>query len=113
MDANVKKLWLNNLRSGEFEQGIYAMCKKDGDKVQYDPLGVLIETVLGDKVWSYTKDNFDAFVPTGFGSSQFPNKKFLQQVRLDEETANMLCELNDVQGRRFEDIANFIEENVF
>lgn len=45
MNKRIKKLWIEALRSGEYRQAQYALCKADGEEKSYCCLGVLEDVV--------------------------------------------------------------------
>lgn len=117
VNAKVKQQWLDKLRSGDFEQGYLVMCKhngyvgKDNYIVWYDPMGVLIEIVLGEDTWVDSGDDYDTLEPKGQIGSYFPSDKFLKKVGLDKNKAEIVCGFND-DGACFFEIADFIEKNI-
>lgn len=112
MDAQIKKRWVKALKSGEYAQGLHFMCKSDEYGAEYCPLGVLIEVVYGENIWVRSEKDNSLLQPKG-QYTDFPSNKFLKTLRLDEEAATLISELNDIKGIPFPKIAEFIEENVF
>lgn len=106
MDQNVKKLWVDALRSGEYKQGMYALRKGN----DFCCLGVLCD--ISDKF---------KWVQAGINSTYF--KYGNEMSSLPEEVANWasLCRFSGLitsltqrndNSVPFVDIANYIEENL-
>jgi len=97
MNKRIKKLWVEALRSGEYEQGLYKM-KSHG---KYCCLGVLQEVALKDGV---------KFEPERGPTCQLPSEVFdWADMALDDEED--FSELND-SGATFEQIALCIENGL-
>lgn len=102
--------WLENLRSGEFQQGT-AKLNNNG---KYCCLGVLCETA-GLEFKQYPEDKLENWYTKGGqavwynGASLPENKELLNEVGLSFELCNLLSLLND-QGLPFESIANLVED---
>jgi hypothetical protein len=92
MKKEIKKRWVDALRSGEFRQG-RRYLKRDG---KYCCLGVLCE------IQNSAEDK----------DSQFPSGIFLNSVGIRVSFAKTLAEMND-RGMSFGDIATKIENTKF
>lgn len=114
---NIITPWLKALRSGEYKQGRSMLCTSDGG---YCCLGVLATAVLhvenlGDSKYLYTDDfpselRFEGMETLEGGLSEFRGGK--------RHLAGTLSRMNDgdntsfIEPRTFDEIADWIEENV-
>lgn len=107
MNPEVKQKWIDALRSGEYQQDRCSLKTLKG----FCCLGVLTDLYLKEKNkdWVYTTQK--GYVFGGFEGSlsnevinwcDFPN--------LNKES--ILIEMNDYLGRNFQQIADYIEENL-
>ena len=102
MKEDVKKAWLEALRSGRYTQTKQFLRNDDA----FCCMGVLCD-VLDPKVWS---DNYwceRGSVPMGTRL----NYKTLEHHGISEDTQDLLMAMND-EGYSFEEIADVIEEKV-
>ena len=116
MDPGLKQRWIEALRSGDFKQGRRALRTRD-DK--YCCLGVLCEVhphVQGRLdydssryMYYYQRTDSDVFLPASL-------EEELGLERLVEgdclSASNRLTELNDGAELTFDQIADWIEENL-
>lgn len=91
MDAELKRKWIEALRSGKYEQGRYEFKNKDG---RFCCLGVLCR-VADEPISGWAGGNW-RFVNKATGS---PN------------TSDLLARMND-GGKTFPEIADWIEKNI-
>ena len=110
MDKKIKTLWLTALRSGEYKQG-EGQLRCCGNT--YCCLGVLCDVSEHDKDdgdgWAQVKGSDD----WAFGSSDATlSKAHLDAVGLSSGEEAQLVEMNDEHGQTFEEIADWIEENL-
>lgn len=118
MDLEVKKKWINALRSGDYEQGRNRLCSDEG----FCCLGVLCD-ISGLGKWESAGDGAKAYVTPYDDYRQlyslpasvrnwagFETILMFPEVFVDGER-RMLSTLND-EGRTFEQIAQLIEENL-
>lgn len=118
MNAEVKKKWVDALRSGEYRQGEGFLLKGDN----YCCLGVLCDLYhkeTGEGEWIHQGDNYSRiFSVQGISSNielPFPVSQWAELpgknpvVELDDTKA--LSDLND-SGMGFHFIANVIEEQL-
>lgn len=112
MKKDLKKRWVEALRSGDYEQGDGALCRIYGDNALYCCLGVLVELVRGEDVWEKIP-NQRWLIPraASIGDTAFPSSTFLDSVGLKTEFADEVAHKNDF-GHSFEEIADWIEENI-
>lgn len=121
MNPEVKKAWIQALRSGNYEQGeLYIRYREDDDRLTYCCLGVLCD--LGErKNERWTKQNDGgAFsyrglhgraTRNGYEACGFPPDDVLEAAGLDDSNAKYLAKMND-GGFSFETIAAYIEEKL-
>jgi hypothetical protein len=95
MDQNLKEDWVKALRSGEYKQGEDLLYRSETDS--YCCLGVLCK-VAGKDLYAenippqgYGYGWLDTILPTGVG---------------------IFTEMNDIQGKSFNEIADYIEANL-
>lgn len=117
MDADLKRTWLEALRSGKFRQGTWALKKLAGwDNEPYHCcLGVLCEAaglkegelgaVKGFKTF------WDPAEPNTPCSTGLP-PAFRVRAGLDAMDEINLVRMNDQEGRDFGQIAEWIEKNL-
>lgn len=115
MDPEYKQKWIDALRSGKYKQGRAALRNIQEDT--YCCLGVLCE-IAGAK-WTpvishlegsrYARATLDGYC----SSTATPGLKILEAANLSFEDQDTLIQLNDgPQGKSFEEIAQYIEENL-
>jgi hypothetical protein len=104
MKAEIKKKWVEALRSGEYEQGRDDLRTEDGS---YCCLGVLcdLHSKESGQLWQ------DAIYRTGFSyldSSTYSPYEVNQWAGLKAKESLKLAEMNDA-GAPFDEIADYIE----
>ena len=107
MKRELKEAWVNNLRSGQYDQ-IHGQLRACGG---YCCLGVLCETgiELGLPIKAEEFRN---------GAKDYNNCDseldgcLLEILDMDEDDAEECMEMNDNRGYSFEQIADWIEKNV-
>jgi len=92
MDKAVKKDWTAALRSGKYKQG-QGYLKDDGE---YCCLGVLCEI----------HPDFD------FPVSEWPTALDKSVLGFDDDIQRKLIEMNDLDSKTFNEIADWIDEHV-
>lgn len=112
MKKTNKKLWIRALRSGEYRQGQGRLC----DNNRFCCLGVAYD-VLVDGEWERKNDYANrwgireiAGSDSNLSTGMLP-VYILDKIELDMYDVNSLVEMND-NGDSFEEIADWIEENV-
>lgn len=106
LKPEIKKAWLEALRSGKYEQGHQALRTVDS---KFCCLGVLCDIVNpndwhsnGPFAWTY-----------GFhGEIGVTPRALRDDVQLDAGAEDKLINMNDVDGADFEHIAQYIEQNL-
>ena len=103
MDKELKKKWIDALRSGKYIQGknrLHTSCPEES----FCCLGVLCEIVGVPKA----KTSMFAYAFEDVGFATMLPSKFLAHVGFTEDIAEELAEAND-SGKTFLDIADMIE----
>lgn len=100
MDANLKKVWVEALRSGEYKQGTGQLYNYDHN--QYCCLGVLA-SVAG---WNISADGTNVY-----GQGDRPGYATIFRV-LGKDMPTKLWMMNDREKKSFNEIADYIEENI-
>jgi hypothetical protein len=108
MDAQLKQHWINALRSGKYRQGKGFLQKNN----KFCCLGVLCDIVDSSR-WSYNKEDniWEWGIPHLIISSVKLSLDILQEIQLASDIQNFLINLNDI-GKSFEEIAQYIEDNI-
>ena len=111
MKVGIKKRWLKALRSDEYVQGAGLLARPAGDYDEFCCLGVLCD-VLGEE-FEETAYGALGVAVNGFGlsTSALPNR-LLEQVSMSDMQQSRLINMNDTQGKSFEQIADWIESNL-
>lgn len=103
LPEDIKTEWLKALRSGEYEQGSYLLYNTDTNT--YCCLGVL------GKICGYSNEvlaNQTILLKNYFMSVP----SVIKGTATDNLVVQKLTEMNDIQGKSFIDISNWIEENL-
>lgn len=117
MDPKIKAIWIEALRSGEYEQAVGALRQED--PIRFCCLGVLCD-VLGTD-WTNSggalygvpvrsNAQFDRRENTWKGDDNL-SENMLSTVRLSQNEQAKLAKMND-RGRSFAGIADYIEKNL-
>jgi hypothetical protein len=108
MNKKLKQRWVDALRSGDYPQTQCELTNGAG----FCCLGVLCD-IVDDTKWI---DSEDGVVSYDFGNnmcSEFPSHVWLVEVvNLPHYQAQALATFNDDDGYGFNDIADWIEDNV-
>lgn len=100
MDADIKKRWVEALRSGKYKQGRTFLKKRD----EWCCIGVLCDLVDPTK-WTehggYVTDTFRFF----------PAEQFFISLGMTDDMGSKLASMND-KGNNFPVIADYIEANL-
>lgn len=104
MDSELKKKWVDKLRSGEYNQGNHQLRSKDDC---FCCLGVLCDIIDPE---SWQESDVGSFLEKshGFSYTTFPTTGFLNDIGLDRGIALELADMND-NDTSFAEIADFIE----
>lgn len=103
MNSEIKKKWVEALRSGLYKQGTGRLRCNDN----YCCLGVLCDITDKSK-WRMTEYNF--YYGSQFCHSAYPSET--KKFGLSKSEVEHLIYLNDAENRDFNQIANYIEENL-
>lgn len=114
MDATIKALWLEKLRSGEYEQGKGRLVDVTEATPKYCCLGVLCEVAREQGIVAFTGYRYTS---EGYEDSYLLPYKVQVWAGLDEGNPTVinhgddsnLAELNDGCGFSFKEIADVIE----
>ena len=103
MKASVKRDWIEALRSGEYKQGRFALCRSG----TWCCLGVLRDVAIeGD--WTYKGDGYWSDGRNGGTLSRNDRKR----VGLRDDSHAELVRFNDGEQLTFDKIADWIEANL-
>ncbi len=104
MKKELKKKWIDALRSGKYEQGQYCLRNI---KDKYCCLGVLADNINNVSWKIHPADKmYELFSENERNQSYIPNEY------LNMDIQKFLSEMNDNSALSFEEIANWIEENI-
>lgn len=113
MDKELKDKWVKALRSGYYKQTTGILCRGGS----HCCLGVLCELLKmkrypikeprDDDTYSYSSDGRDTTECIGELSGAV-----LARIELDVKNMSRLIHMNDVEGKSFGEIADYIEENL-
>lgn len=108
MNAEIKQKWVEALRSGRYEQA-QGTLQRTGEEAGYCCLGVLCDVVAPD---SWVDEDVQAvlFHTPGYGA--MPSPSVYQASGLTIADSEALALKNDVQHLSFNEIADWIEENL-
>ena len=107
LDPSFKARWVAALRSGDYEQGMNALCRVNDAGATYCCLGVAFEVANGEDAWIASDDA--AFGDELFGD--YTDESLWAPPGLSWEVANILAVMND-GGKTFDEIADYIEANL-
>lgn len=109
MNKQLKEKWIAALRSGEYEQGRNYLRTGTG---KYCCLGVLCNLIDPTK-WDRDVNNSLESTPYDYdGSIGYPSPKTIKVSGLDDGYCDILTGMNDVSKLSFNQIADWIEENL-
>lgn len=114
MKEDVKKKWLEALRSGEYKQVRGGLCNiENGVKVGHCCLGVLCECLANDGVVTSdaSVNRIGSYTYTGLPMAGALTHSLLAHLNLDVKEESNLIRMND-KGKSFVEIADYIEKNV-
>lgn len=118
-DSDLKAKWVKALRSGRYKQGKNALRKRTEDgKLEYCCIGVLAN-VCGTH-WRADPDALTpgSFVPTNkevrlnTKSEWDDHTEYIDYSVLPKNLQKKLVDLNDTDNKDFDQIADWIEENL-
>ena len=106
MDKNIKKDWVNALRSGRYEQGRGSLCNDH----RFCCLGVLYEVLIKEGHFSIERTCRGTLVMYD-GNISYPYNLINCNI-IRESDVDKLVIMNDSKGFSFKEIADWIEENL-
>lgn len=107
MDAEIKKKWVEALRSGRYKQG-YGRLHGDNN---YCCLGVLCDVIDNTKWYKGNYSSEFVYVYKNVSCLGHVPLSLRKEIGMSLDQHNKLCRMND-NGDSFETIANHIEENL-
>lgn len=112
MNKTLKKKWLRALRSGRYKQGTANLkVKKDG-KLEYCCLGVLCAAAREPMTAMRSTETLIRYVTSKDNLGSTFSTRLLKKFGLTIEQHNELTGMNDLQGKSFDEIADYIEDNL-
>lgn len=113
MNPEIKELWLEALRSGNYPQGIGALKEiKLGEEIyRYCCLGVLCETIIAKGIMDIPV-RAESNLVTFDGVIGGLTSRLMDKVGLTRDAHGELVRLNDLKRLSFSEIADWIEENL-
>jgi hypothetical protein len=109
MHDEAKEAWLAALRSGRYEQTKGRLRDNTGAMCC---LGVMCDVVNPD-AWKVTESQAGMIVSnTWFGAISLPPDDFTEALGLDSDQVRYLATLNDDLDCNFQEIADYIEDNL-
>jgi hypothetical protein len=111
MKKDIKKLWIEALRSGKYQQGRLGLKSHQDDGNEcYCCLGVLVnECNIGTWVDLEYKFALEVGEEQFFG---YPPHEFMSELGVKWSDVEVLAQLNDHASYDFEKIAEWIERNL-
>jgi hypothetical protein len=105
MKTEIKERWINALRSGEYRQDKTCLRTING----YCCLGVLLDVTK-----DISKGNWynSVFVHTCYNSRFGISDSLREEFELTDEMHKKCIVMNDVEGKSFTEIADYLEENL-
>jgi hypothetical protein len=108
MKKELKQKWIDALRSKDYRQTTNCLRSRSG----YCCLGVLCDIVDNTKWCPNGQQGSIYYFDSGYEVA-FPEESWLNTIGLPKNDANALAKMNDEDLESFENIADWIEENVF
>lgn len=119
MKKDIKKQWVEALRSGKYKQGTGRLCDTRGKKLKFCCLGVLFDIAGGEVDGKWVRDNnklgWLAKTPNLlFEEAELGHlpKDFREFCELEHNQISELISLNDIERVSFKEIANWIGKNL-
>lgn len=102
MNPQVKTRWVEALRSGEYKQGRWQLRQPTAGETEYCCLGVL----------AVVTPELHGLVDLDLCITPFEKPEVEAIVGFDFEVARDLVSMNDVGGKTFPEIADWVEEHL-
>lgn len=122
MNPEWKKKWLDALRSGEYKQtrGMLRRCEEDTGQIGFCCLGVLCDLVQKEGIgrweensaWFVVRDAESRGLVPGPVMALVGWNQFNGELGVTEVRQTKLIHMNDDEKATFDQIADFIEENL-
>jgi hypothetical protein len=107
MNQNVKKKWVKALRSRKYKQCTGRLCKTINGEKSYCCLGVLCD-IYNSKLWGKEFDEEDGELPIRI--MEWAGLESCDPIlNTNDDPASFL---NDTKGKKFYEIANYIDRNL-
>lgn len=110
MDQAVKKQWLTELKSGEYIQSKMYLKQVNKNKIVYCCLGVLCE--LSDGRWDNGIFHLSGGAGQNYSSDELLPTSLRESLGITSIEEGTLTSMNDSGEHDFEDIADWIDENL-
>lgn len=111
-DSEVKRKWIEALRSGKYDQGHGTLRRKN----TFCCLGVQLD-IAGCRWEKVTQETMDdvIYIPyvnlTHVSGQGFWSYDYMEEIGLSSEEMRQLANMNDI-GSSFNEIADYIEKNL-
>lgn len=113
MNPEIKQKWLSELRSGKYEQAFYMLCKISDGKRAYCANGLLCHIAEQHGVVKAKAVPINEMWVVWFdGHISYPPPSVLRWAGLNDDYVNNIAAFNDFYRKSFEEIADFVEENL-
>lgn len=124
MFHDVKALWVDALRSGEYFQAIGKLRRDQGDLICHCALGVLADLAIktggvgewrredGYDSWVHEVETADEYGTYWMPMYSVPPTQVLEWAGTTYEAVEGVITLNDAEGKSFNEIADYVEENL-
>ena len=109
MNPKIKLRWLNALRSGEYQQGRYALLRDVNGKEEFCCLGVLCD-LHARATGRYWTERLDSAVLSFDGHADLPSRATERWAGVSG-ASSPLANMND-KGKTFAHIADWIQKNL-
>lgn len=103
MIPEIKAKWVAALRSGEYAQGQQKL-KHLGGTPTFCCLGVLCD-ILAPEAWEESSSHFGIHD----GKEENPSPRIQEMAGIDAVSVTELIQMNDIQAKSFDQIADWIE----
>jgi hypothetical protein len=105
MNPEIKAVWVKALRSGRYKQGMRALCTVDE---RWNPFGVLADACFE---FEWELDGHEEVWLCHLSSSLLP-AWLLAEAGLSLRDERIVVSMNDIQGKSFKQIADWVEKNL-
>jgi hypothetical protein len=109
MNQEIKANWVAALRSGDYKQGAGKLRAVSNN---FCCLGVLCDLAVKEGVGEWELYMLDGSVYKFGRYTGSPSDKLHEWANLPMSSVGILTKMNDQQGKSFNEIADYIEENL-